>query len=148
MRKRDTTLSFFILLVISFLVFFLGKTGFFRPAQILLEKAISPIWKLYAVPSFFGGLIKNNELESLKEKNRILTKQIVDSSELQKENKALQDQFYVTSPKKSTDLMPAHIVGAGTFIPGISFPETFTLDKGSYDGVRVGSAVLFKDLLV
>jgi rod shape-determining protein MreC len=45
-------------------------------------------------------------------------------------------------------LLPANIVGAPSFIPGISTPETFIIDKGTSDGVKVGDAVVYKNNLL
>jgi len=63
------------------------------------------------------------------------------------DNKALRDQFETKNPI-STNLIPAQVVGAPGFLPGITVPENYTIDKGEADGVSFGDAVVFKDNLV
>jgi rod shape-determining protein MreC len=63
------------------------------------------------------------------------------------DNKALRDQFETKKPI-STNLIPAVVIGAPGFIPGITVPENYTLDKGEIDGVKVGDAVIYQENLV
>ena len=66
---------------------------------------------------------------------------------MQKENSALADQFATTSIK-SQILLAAKIVGAPGFIPGVSNAQSFIIDKGTKDNIKVGNAVIYKDNLV
>ena len=63
------------------------------------------------------------------------------------DNNALRDQFNFKN-SKSNNLIPATIVGAPGFIPAITEPESYTLDKGENDGIKMGDAVVYEDNLV
>jgi cell shape-determining protein MreC len=81
--------------------------------------------------------------------NALLDKRIklIDLKELEKENRALRDQFAVTYPSPK-NLIPAPVVGARSFIPGKSLPQTITLHVGKKNNVKVGHAVVYKDNLI
>ncbi len=72
---------------------------------------------------------------------------IADFEKLKRENAALSDQFQTFYPQ-STQLLPARIIGAPGFIPGVSVPNVFILNKGAKDSIKIGSAVVIKDNLV
>ena len=72
---------------------------------------------------------------------------LLDQKKLQLENSALRDQFAISSPK-STALLYAKVVGAAGFIPGVSFPSVFIIDKGKRDGVMKDQAVVFRESLI
>ena len=63
------------------------------------------------------------------------------------ENKALRDQFAV-SGSTSQSLLPARVVGAPGFIPGVSLPEYLIIDKGLKDNVVLGDAIIVGNNLV
>lgn len=67
--------------------------------------------------------------------------------QLQEDNTALRDQFQTASIPPN-HLLPAHIIGEPGFIPGNTAVETFTLDKGSDDGMKVGMIVIYKDTIL
>ena len=87
------------------------------------------------------------KIQRLSLENESLRKRLVDQEKLLVENSALRDQFKTVSPK-SSHLLPAQIIGAPEFVPGVSQPETLVLDKGSRDGVKKGEAVISKANLV
>lgn len=66
---------------------------------------------------------------------------------LERENNALRDQFETQYPKSST-LTASRVIGMKSFVPGVSRPSRFILDRGLSDGVMTGQAVVFKDNLV
>lgn len=148
MRRGNVGVIFFVLLIISFLIFGFSRTNFSsRPNSLLysLGSFLSrPSYSLLNWVTSFGG---NSKIEQLKKENLALTRKIVDQQALLAENKSLHDQFQTTSPK-SLDLMPAQVVGAPRFLPGVTSPETYVINVGKKDGVKVGSAVVFKDNLV
>ncbi len=69
------------------------------------------------------------------------------SKVVKQEIQALRDQFQTSFPK-STDLLPARIIGYIGFVPGISEPKDIVLDRGSKDGVVLESAVVYKNYLI
>lgn len=125
-----------IVLVIAVNVF---KLDFFLRAG--FEKLFLPI------ATKFRLLSVSSEVTRLQEENRKLLKRVATFEEMKRENNALRDQFQTTFPK-STNLLPAKIVGSIGFIPGVSLPEYFILDKGEKDGVKKGQAVLITDVVV
>ncbi len=98
--------------------------------------------------SAFNFLSKtDSRIRQLEEENRNLVKKLIEQDILISDNKALRDQFETTYPKSSS-LVPARVVGAPSFIPGVTSPSIFIIDKGTNDGVKVGSAVVVKNILV
>jgi rod shape-determining protein MreC len=147
-RKENFLPVFFVFLVLSFLVFGLSKAGILNPVSSVLQKVISPFQS--ATYNFFNSVTllgENPKLKKLERENLILTSMLSDQKKLESENSALSDQFQVSSPNSNT-LLPANIVGAPSFIPGVSVPETFIIDKGTRDRVRVGEAVIYKNNLL
>ncbi len=148
MKKRENLPEvFFIFLFFSILIFSLSKTGVLDGPAGVFQKVLSPL----ASASFQSfSFLKNTggpKLKKLEEENRNLLKQLVDQQVLKNENQALRDQFQLTNPR-SQELIPAKIVGAPSFIPGVSEPSSFILDKGTSDGVNKEDAVVFADNLV
>ncbi len=92
--------------------------------------------------------VSNDErIKKLKNENIELIGKLVDQKKLQSENEALKDQFEISVPR-SQRLLHAKVVGAPTFVPGISFPSVFIIDKGEKDGVKKNQAVILKNVLV
>lgn len=144
MKKRESLIPVFLfLLFLSVLVFGLSKIH----ALDFLGKLTLP------VQSLTFNLLKSVNLGSssieakLKEENLKLSKKLIDQKKLELEIKALHDQFEVITPR-SAILLPANVAGARGFLPGISNPESFVIDKGLKDGVKKGDAVIFADNLV
>jgi len=73
------------------------------------------------------------------DKNKNLLIKIRDYEVLKKENMALNDQFH-SSFSRSLDLLKADIIG--------SWEESFVINKGSKDGLKVGQGVLSGDFVV
>ncbi len=145
-RQGNYFLVFFTLLLLSAFLFFLGKNNNLKTPSSLISSFTSIFSRpTYGFLSWVG--FRNSEIEKLKEDNLNLSKKLVDQKKLIDDNKALNDQFQTTSIK-ALDLLPANVVGAPRFFPGISTPEFFVIDVGSKDGVRVGDGVIFKDNLV
>ena len=149
MKKKENFTSvflFFTILALIFLTF--SKLGFLSLPASILQKALSPLsGSVYSAFNFFSNPPKDSTISKLKEENRELAKKIVTQWVLQKENSALHDQFATTSVRSQT-LLAAKIVGAPSFIPGVSNPQSLIIDKGTKDNVKVGNAVIYKDNLV
>ncbi|OGH21256.1 MAG: hypothetical protein A2958_02035 [Candidatus Levybacteria bacterium RIFCSPLOWO2_01_FULL_38_13] len=149
MKKKSNFIPvFIILLILSFIVFSFSKSGFLEGSFSITEKIFSPLRTLSFAPfGFFSKISRDSELQKLSEENKDLIKRLVEHERLKKDNLALRDQFQTISPK-STSLIPAKIVGAPSFIPGIFDPVSFIIDKGTKDGVGEGFAVIYKDNIV
>src|SRR3989338_11169401 len=147
-KKENFTSVFLFFAILALIIFTLSKLGFLSLPASIAQKALSPIaGSVYSAFNFFSNPSKDSTISKIKEENRELVKKIVSQSVLQKENSALHDQFATTSIR-SKILLPAKIIAAPSFIPGISSPQNFIIDKGTSDSVRVGNAVIYKDNLV
>src|SRR3989344_8895798 len=149
MKKRENFVPIFIFfLVLSILIFGLSQVKLFKNFFTATGEVLSPIQKItYQSFQLVTNFKKDDSLRKLEEENNKLIRQLVNQKLLEKENSALRDQFKTEAPK-SINLLPAKIVGAPSFIPGISEPSTFIIDKGTEDNIKVGDAVVFKDNLV
>ena len=141
-------MAFFVFLLLSCLVFGLSKVGILNPVSSVFQKISTPFqrtsYNIFNSITLFG---ENSKLKKLETENLALTSMLSDQKKLESENSALSDQFQASSPNSNT-LLPANIVGAPSFIPGVSTPETFIVDKGTQDGVKVGEAVVYKNNLL
>ena len=149
MKQRFSfTLVFVTFLILSIIIFSFSKLGLFKPVEPFLQSITAPIQSVvYGSFSFLTNIGSNTKVKELENKNNLLTKQLLSQEKLISDNKALKDQFQTQAPK-STNLIPADIIGAPGFLPGISVPESFTLDKGEADGVKVGDAIIYKNNLL
>lgn len=149
MQKKSNFLPvFFVFLILSFLFLGLSKAGILNPLNSVLQGITAPFqsatYNVFNSVTIFGG---NPKLKQLETENLRLTSMLSDQKKLERDNAALSDQFQTVSPK-SNILLAANVVGAPSFIPGISPPATFIIDKGTGDGVKIGKAVVYKNNLV
>ena len=145
-KRSKISVVFFVLLILSILLFIFSKTGLLDGPQSILAKIASPFQSMsFSAFNFLSS--GDSKTKQLEKENKELLGKIVNQDKLLKENSALHDQFAVNSPK-STTLLPTKIVGAPSFVPGITDPTTFIIDKGTNDRVKVGDAVVLKDILV
>jgi rod shape-determining protein MreC len=148
MRKRNFVEVFVVLFVLSLIIFFASTTGILKPVESLFGGVLSPLQSIttgaFSKLTDFGSTA---EVKVLKQQNLVLTQKLVDQTRLIGDNKALNDQFQTQTPR-SQSLLPADIVAAPEFIPGISVPETLILNQGEADGVKVGQAVLYQNNLI
>lgn len=149
MKKKENFTSVFIFfLILSILIFGLSQFKLFGNFLGIIGEVISPIQRItYQSIQSVTNFKKDDSLEKLEDENSKLIRQLVNQKLLEKENSALRDQFATASVRSQT-LMPAKIVSAPSFIPGVSEPSVFILDKGEKDGIKVGDAVIYKDNLV
>ena len=145
MQRRSFLPIFLLLIFLSIVIFGLSKTTVLKGSSDVIQKALSPFQN--ATFHVFGFLKKGGQDSKIALENKDLLKKIVDQKKLQDENTALRFQFETTYPK-SQNLLPANIIGAPSFVPGVSPPEYLVLDKGTSDNVKVGSAVVLKDNIV
>ncbi|MEX2013104.1 MAG: rod shape-determining protein MreC, partial [Candidatus Levyibacteriota bacterium] len=141
-RKSNFFPPFLILLFLSTLLFVLGRSGVLAgPAGFIAEIA-SPLER--ATFKLSGSHEEDSKLQA---ENKTLIKKLADVQKLTAENSALKDQFETSYPE-SPNLLPANVISAPSFVPGVTSPEYLVIDKGGKDGVKVGSAVVFRDNLV
>lgn len=138
MQRRATFFPIFILfLFLSGIVFFFAQKGAFSGLTGFFEQATVPLQRLTFGLFHAEGTL--SEEEKLREENRNLLVQLAKQQELEKENRALHDQF--ESVKVPTQqLLPAKIIGRNN--------DQFVIDKGSDDGVKPENVIVFKDNLV
>src|SRR3989344_2336709 len=146
-KKENFTSIFLFFLIFALTIFTLSKSGFLSFPASILQKALSPFQSITYSSFNFLSKADDSKIKKLENENRELVKKIVNQNILQKENSALADQFATTSVRSQT-LLAAKIVGAPSFIPGVSLPQSFIIDKGTGDNVKVGNAVIYKDNLV
>ena len=145
MQKGEKFFSVFIVfLVLSVIIFGLSKTGLFSGSSYFINSIFSPIQSRF-LSSVIG--VRSIGGENIKEENLKLAKEVGDYQKLKEQNISLMDQFQSSGPKSST-LLPAEVVGAPGFIPGLSMPENFLINKGSLDNVKVGDAAVFENNVV
>ena len=126
----------------------LSLGGHLKIASLLLEKIASPVGSVvYSVFHKLPFVSEDQQTKKLTDKNLSVVVQLSEIQKLKKENSALRDQFQTSEPK-SYSLLPASIIGAPSFIPGVTTPTNFIVDKGQQDKVKIGHAVLFKNNLV
>lgn len=147
MQRKENSLPFFItFFVLSILLILLGESGFLSNFSSFINKSVSPVRS-----ATFGILslssLKNKTIENLDLENQSLRKQLVDRQNLVSENKALKDQFAISS-SNSQSLLPAKVIGTPGFIPGVSLPQFLIIDKGSKDALRIGSTIVVGNYLV
>ncbi len=89
----------------------------------------------------------DQRIKKLQDENLKLLSSVATFEKLKAENAALSDQFQTSYPP-SHKLLKANVIGAPGFVPGVSAPNIFILNKGSKDGLKVGLAVVVEDNLV
>jgi rod shape-determining protein MreC len=150
MQKKNSFIPyFFVFSILSLAVIFLAsKTPIFSPVNSILQAVFSPVQSLSnTLFSKISGVEDSKELNKLKQENIALSKKIIDQQKLIEDNKALRDQFETENPR-SINLLPADVIAAPGFIPGVSVPETIIINRGGRDGVRKDYAVVYQDNLI
>ena len=131
MKKKENFTSVFYSLQFSLLLFLLFQNQVFIFSSLDCAKSTFSICGkcLFGI-QFFLKPLKDSTISKIKEENRELVGKIVSQSVLQKENSALADQFTTTSIR-SQILLPAKIIGAPSFIPAVSNPQSLIIDRGT-----------------
>lgn len=147
-RNGNFFATFLIFLLLSSLLFGLSRTGFLGGVTGFLGRLVFPFEKtIFTTLNFITGINNDTKFKKLEDENKFLYKQLTNIENLEKENNALKDQFKTANPK-SANLLSTKIVGAPNFIPNVTIPDTFLIDKGRKDNVVNGLGVVFKDNLV
>lgn len=128
------------------MIFLLSNFGVLRTST--LGKFFSGVQSLtYSLFHNLPFVGEDQRIKKLSDENIELAGKLLDQKKLQFENSALRDQFETSSPKP-TNLLHAKVVGAPSFVPGISFPSVLIIDKGEKDGLRKNQAVVFRNVLI
>jgi len=90
---------------------------------------------------------KISALQQLRDENVALRSKIASYQEQEREIRALRDQFAVTMIDPQA-LLPVKIIGRRTILPGVSLPDQLILNKGTSDGVRKGSTIVYKNIFL
>lgn len=146
MRERERfffIFFFFFLLAIGVIAF--KNTPFVAVPAMFFAKGVSAANGAFV--SFVTNIFRNNKEAKLAKENARLEDQIVNEIVLKQDIAALRDQFQTTTPN-ALSLLPAKVIGMPAFLPGVSIPEQFTIDKGKTDGVDIGQAVIVGNNLV
>jgi rod shape-determining protein MreC len=145
--RRKTFPVFIGFFLLSLLIFIFSQKGFVSGVTGVLQVIGLPVQRTSFL--FFHNSTgdKNSELTKLRNENIDLRIKAAKVASLEKDNRALRDQFFVTNPS-SKILLPAFIVGMPAFLPGVSIVDEVIIDKGSDDKVSVGSSIVFKDNLI
>lgn len=141
MKKREQIIPLFLFFVIVSSGFFFlsrsGTIGSITPLSFLLASLQKTTGRFFTTSSNAGDSL--NRYDKLQKS--------VDVGNLEKDNAALRDQFE-KGVLPSKNLLPSTVIGTPSFVPGISPPEYYVLDKGTESGVAAGQQVLYKNNLV
>jgi len=130
-------LPFLIFFVLSGSIFFFSQRGLLQNLSAFSEQMILPVQR-------FGFTIFPKQQVTSEEKLRVenarLLTQLTRQQEIEKENKALRDQFETANPA------PQHVVPAKVI--GQEEDGVLIFDKGEHDGIKKGQIVVVKNNLV
>lgn len=146
MQKKESFFPFFLVFFgLSLLLIFIGTTGIFGDINSIFNRVASP-GKSFANILTLKSL-QNKTIKSLTTENLKLKKQMQNIKNITDENNALRNQF-AASEETSQSLLPAKIIGSPGFIPGVTLPEYFIINKGKKAGVKIGDPVVVENYLV
>lgn len=148
MQKRYRFfLSFLCCLALALILFSLQKTWFFTGFSRLTQSVFAPLQRSgYSLVMGFPWIGQKEKIERQKAESDQY-KELASFQTVIKDNQALKDQFDFGASYQS-QLLAARVIGAPRFLPGVSSPEVFILDKGTTSGVSVGQGVVFRDQVV
>ena len=133
-RARIVFPIFLIFVILSLLIFFFFQnsiTGVLQIGTLPLQKWV------------YGTITRTSQpltpQEKLQEENNTLRTQLAKMHELERDNKALKDQFQTSKPT-TKNLLPADVIGLQQ--------DKITIDKGEQDNVHIGDIVVVKDNLI
>lgn len=144
MSRKNFFPIFILFLFLSLVILFLSNFVLLKNGLSILDAVLLPMQSL-GVQS--GEHEVTSALTKLKTENERLKQALRNQTNIENENKALKDQFQTTTIS-SQELLPATIIGYPSFLPGISLPEFYVIDKGEKDGIKKNQAVVVKNNLV
>jgi cell shape-determining protein MreC len=149
MRRKENFLpAFLVAIFLCVIILFLSLSGNLKLLASFFEKGVSGVQgTAFGLFQRLPFLSESAKVKKLEETNLQLLSQVVSIDKLKKDNAALSDQFQTSYPQ-SIQLLRADVIGAPDFIPGISTPNVYILDKGLADNVKKDSAVIVDNNLV
>lgn len=147
MKRRENFWPVF--LVVAFLcIIILVFSSKLKFISSFLEKGTSAVQSVtFGIFQKLPFVSESARVKGLEDENLALLSQVSAFEKLKKENAALFDQFQTSYPQ-SYNLLEAQVIGAPGFVPGVSDPNIFILDKGQKDNLKVGLAVVVKNNIV
>lgn len=146
-RKSGFLTGFLVVFFLCVLILSLSLSGKLKFLS-FLEKPAS------AIQSFSHNLFQkipfiseSAKVKKLEDENLKLLSRVAAFEKLKRENAALSDQFQTSYPQ-SAQLLKADVLGAPSFIPGVSIPNNLIIDKGLKDNLKIGMAVVIQDNLI
>ena len=142
MKRREGFLTAFLIAAfLAILILVLSVSGKLKFLS-FLEKGTAQIQGItFSIFSNLPFFAVDTRIKKLEEDNLRLLSRISDFEKLKRENQALSDQFQTSYPS-SYQLLEVQIIGAPSFVPGVSAPNIFILNKGSKSNIKVGNAVV------
>ncbi len=125
---------FSLLFLLTLILLFFSQNTLLSP----LQNITLPIQK-WTFSSFNPQQIVQKDVHALKEENDRLRVQLAKLQEIERDNKALHDQFAQTTPAHK-NLLPADIIGVQE--------NKMMVDKGSESGIREGDIAIVKDNVI
>lgn len=148
MSKRNIPTLSAVLIFTSFVLILLSATFLGKSIRSILENITTPVRKIeFSLISGALGIANDSSYKKLLLENESLKAKLSDQNKILSENKALRDQFEVGYPSPET-LLPASVIGSPNFIPGVSFPTAFIIDRGVKDKVTLGDPVVIGSNLI
>ena len=144
MNKRSSYfITFVFFLILTVLLIGLQRVSPVVNGFALIENIFQPM-QAFTYTVFASSDVSLTPEQKLQQQIDNLQQQL---TQLKSDNAALRDQFATTSDSQK-NLLPAHVIGMPRFIPGISQPQTIIIDKGSNQGVKDGTVVVIKNMLI
>ncbi len=153
-KNKKVKLISVISLVLVVVIIVCGfTTNWSAPQSNIVSSVLSPIEKFFSntsesVSSFFDGFSsneeKNKEIKKLKKQLADKNKQLIEYDEVIRQNEFYKDFLDIKENNKDFKFSPARVISKNnndTF-------ATFTIDKGTVDGVKVYDPVITADGLV
>lgn len=145
MFRNPKIILFLVSIIGTLVILFLSQGFLFQQGVGFFDRFITPIQKQWVTSRTAEE--PKTQIDKLRLENEQLRTNLRDKKQLETENKALKDQFQ-SGVLSSQKLLPATIIGFPSFIPGVSQPEYYILDKGEADGVKKQHVVVVGDNLV
>lgn len=135
MKQAKNVFPIFLLLFsLSLLILFFSQNTLLSPLQAITL----PIQK-WTYASFNPQRFVQTDGKKLQEENDRLRVQLAKLQEIERDNKALHDQFAQTNPQPK-DVLPAEIIGVQE--------NKMIVDRGEKSGVKAGNVAIVKDNLI
>jgi rod shape-determining protein MreC len=147
-RKSNFLPAFVVVFFLCVLILVLNSLGSLKSISSFFEKEASSIQLItFRIFQKLPFVSEDTRIKELEDKNLEFLSKISDYEKVKRENQALSDQFQTAYPQ-STELLKVNIIGASAFVPGVSIPDIFVVDRGAKNNLKVGMAIVIKDNLV